>query len=551
MVKLRAHPRCAGTILIAALMGSACARGVPTLNAVVPGTGYPRQLLAVDGTTEAASVVWDAGSGAEVVITTGLFATQYFQIPSGAAAGPHTVAIRNRFGTSSTTTVTVLGQAPFPAPRVEDVGILFMESAVGPVDMLLTVSAANLDTAAQVSVDQLDPAGAVIPRTVGPTVLWGGLPIDYQQHHSPDTFGYPVYHYAQQLVPVEAVTLGAPLRITVTNVDGQASTIVVPTPASADMLDSDGDGLLNAWEQNGYTAPSGTVIDLKTVGTHLWRKDVLIEVDHTTTVPINPMLWQRVEEVFRDAPVLNPDGSAGISVIIDRGQGPVLTNGGQELDAHDCLTLDDPAPAPPAGCNDLRSFFDFKRGFFDNDRLLLFHYVVWGNRHVNPISGESERWGNDIAITLGISADGTKLNYQLGTFIHELGHNLGLTHGDIFDNLEPYNFKVNLPSVMSYRYPGGVDTDCDLKSDGVFTYSQGTLKRLSEMFVDENIGVCDNKAANLNMNPTITAEPANLNWMGGPLNGADTDMNDDWNDFDQWGKLRLNFSHPNSQWNGD
>ena len=551
MVRGWTHTRC-GAAILGCLLCSACSAfacaSAPTLNAVVPGTGYPRQLLAVDGTTLGASVVWDAGSASEIELTTGLLGTQYFQIPDTASAGAHTVAIRNSNGTSSTTTVTVLSPASFPAPRIEDVGIVEMDGA-GPADVLLTVSAANLDVDATVAVDEMSENG-FDRRAVGPVVLWGGLPIDYQQAHVPDTFGYPVYHYAQQLVPVEDVTPGSMLRITVTNHDGETATIDVPMPASADELDSDGDGLLNAWEEKGYSAPSGVTIDLKSIGTKVWRKDVLIEVDMSPTIPVDGMLWQSVEEVFRAAPVLNPDGSAGITVIIDRGQGPVLTNGGQALPDHACLTLQDPAPPPPMGCADLRSFYEFKRDYFDNDRLRLFHYVVWGNRHVNPVSGEGERWGNDFAITLGISPDSDKLNYQLGTFVHELGHNLSLSHGNLFDDLEPYVFKVNLPSVMSYRYQaGGVDIDCDLIPDGVFTYSQATLKPLSEMFVDENVGICDNKSVNLDMNSAITAGPANLNWI--PLPGSDTDMDDEWHDFDQWGDLRLDFTDPRSRWDED
>ena len=42
---------------------------------VLPDTGYPRQLLAVDGTTQYASVVWDVGLSTEKEIYNGLFGT--------------------------------------------------------------------------------------------------------------------------------------------------------------------------------------------------------------------------------------------------------------------------------------------------------------------------------------------------------------------------------------------------------------------------------------------------------------------------------------------
>jgi hypothetical protein len=100
---------------------------------------------------------------------------------------------------------------------------------------------------------------------------------------------------------------------------------------------------------------------------------------------------------------------------------------------------------------------------------------------------------------------------------------------------------------MNYKYQLlGVDVNCNLIGDRVYTYSQGTLKTLSEPLIDENIGVCDNKQVNLDMNPAFTVGPANLNWMGSV--GTDADMVDDWHDYDQWGNLRLNFTAVGSNW---
>ena len=118
-----------------------------------------------------------------------------------------------------------------------------------PVGVLLTVSAANLDVNATVAVDELGArAGA---RTVGPVVLWGGLPIDYLQtnSHDPSTFGLSGLPLRAAVGTVEGVTLGARLHITVTNSHGETSTIDFTMPATVDDLDGDGDGLLNSWEE--------------------------------------------------------------------------------------------------------------------------------------------------------------------------------------------------------------------------------------------------------------------------------------------------------------
>jgi hypothetical protein len=116
----------AGAVLTS---GAGCRRPpAPTLTAVLPQQGYPRQLLAVDGSTLFASVVWDAGQAGETVMYNGLFGTSYFQIPVNATAGTHPVAIRTSGGTSTTVNVTVLPSPskPFPAPRIEDIGVLGM-----------------------------------------------------------------------------------------------------------------------------------------------------------------------------------------------------------------------------------------------------------------------------------------------------------------------------------------------------------------------------------------------------------------------------------------
>ena len=102
---------------ILAVAGSSCCPSRRSLTQVMPDTGYPRQLMEVDGATLYASVVWDAGLGPEKELYNGLFGTSLFQIPDKATPGPHPVAIRNSLGTSATKQVTVLAsQGVFP-PR--------------------------------------------------------------------------------------------------------------------------------------------------------------------------------------------------------------------------------------------------------------------------------------------------------------------------------------------------------------------------------------------------------------------------------------------------
>ena len=58
------------------------------------------------------------------------------------------------------------------------------------MDVALTIAAANLDLDATVAVAEI-VGGTPVARRVRSTVSWGALPVDYLQHHQPDTFGYP------------------------------------------------------------------------------------------------------------------------------------------------------------------------------------------------------------------------------------------------------------------------------------------------------------------------------------------------------------------------
>ena len=529
----------------AAISTSGCSK--PTLNAVVPSTGYPRQLLAVDGETFLAGVVWDVGLPTETILYNGLFGTSYFQIPTNATQGSHPVAIKTNSGTSNTVQVNVLKFHTFPAPRIEDVGIVAVDGG-GPVDVALTVAAANLDVDATLTVAEI-VNGAPVAKTSTAPIRWGAIPVDYLQQHKPDTFGYPIYHYVQLISVVDDAALGSTLRITVTNTDGLTDITDFRLPNTLANWDSDGDGLLDSWEENTYTAPSGNRISLSGMGANKWRKDILVEVDWINAAKPQNTIWQSVEAIFQNAPVLNPDGSRGVNIIIDRGQGGAFTNGGQTLVDHDCLTYG-PPPASIPGCQNIKGFFDYKATNFDADRLLIFHYAVFGRGDFEGYSGRGERHGNDFFVTLlGSGVPPGLLGAQVGSFVHELGHNLGFSHGDLLSDDQNYPLKPNLPSVMNYLYTLGGDYDCDLKKDGPHSYSQGSLARLDEGLVNETVGVCDGKPVDLNGDgDALDVGAMNLNPGDGTDPNTDADTLDQWDDFDQWGNLLLDFDAPGSNW---
>ena len=89
-----------------------------------------------------------------------------------------------------------------------------------------------------------------------------------------------------------------------------------------------------------------------------------------------------------------------------------------------------------------------------NERYLkhqVFHYALFGHHDESSStsSGEGEILGNDFVVHLSkFTGKVGSTDQQAGTFMHELGHNLGLHHGgSMFDTT---NNKPNLFSVMTY-----------------------------------------------------------------------------------------------------
>jgi len=125
----------------------------------------------------------------------------------------------------------------------------------------------------------------------------------------------------------------------------------------------------------------------------------------------------------------------------------------------------------------------FNSQFFDEQHLSpAFHYALFAHRHtcdsVNDCNntfcdptqpsfnetGRSELPGNDLIVSLGGIFDRTAAYLpdtgQGGTFMHELGHNLGLNHGGPLNvngnptdpNQVALNYKPNFISVMNYNF---------------------------------------------------------------------------------------------------
>ncbi|MBI1736982.1 MAG: DUF3344 domain-containing protein [Candidatus Rokubacteria bacterium] len=235
--------------------------------------------------------------------------------------------------------------------------------------------------------------------------------------------------------------------------------------------DTDGDGLVDAWERDGYDHDgNGTVdIDLPALGAKVRKKDVFLEIDYMASDNHShrpkPEAIALVRQGFRNAPVANPDGTTGITLHVAVGNSLAHQ---RDLDMW-------------AG------FDTIKASRFREDRRPIFHYVIFAHnmKDMGSTSGLSRGIpGRDLVVSLGgwTNQTGT-IQEQAGTLMHELGHNIGLRHGG--DNHT--NYKPNYLSVMNYAFQTR-----GLIKDGVegnFDYSRFVNRTLDERSLAESAGI--------------------------------------------------------------
>ncbi len=301
---------------------------------------------------------------------------------------------------------------------------------------------------------------------------------------------------------------------------------------NANQADTDGDGIKDGDETLGTLAG----LNLPQMGCNPLRRNLLLEYhwfddsldcaahSHRPT----QAALDRVTTAFGHASGVNPDGTLGIFMIHDRGDGGIFNAGKRISDQNSEANI-------PGGVNGAQ-FQIYKNASFPANRNGYFHYVLMPHRYNtnSSSSGQAEINGDDLIVSLYCAGSD---NNVANTIMHELGHNLNLRHGGNVD----CNYKPNYNSVMNYRYQfPGVNTNCTIPGSGLLDYSRGTRLALNENALNENLGVCGSPAIDFNGNSIIESN------VVFDLNSSDTTQSSTCGgtlttltDYDDWGQCLL------------
>lgn len=368
-------------------------------------------------------------------------------------------------------------------------------------------------------------------------------------------------------------------------------------PAACDQItgsapDTDGDGLLDCWEDGVYWSdnrPGISTDGVYTAGrspafravtlcvdmnanntfdagecaspTH---KDIFVEIDYMQGHRPDAVAMNNVVNAFANAPVSNPDNTTGIRLHLliddqvphaDRTQlvpcTPVAGAGDADFDALKKTWF---------GTNAERT--DPLAGVRLNAKRNAYHYAAIVHNMSgagNTSSGCGEILGNDFMVSLGSFAvvNGHNVgntDQQAGTFMHELGHNLALRHG----GAENLNCKPNYTSVMNYSYQFSSPVN-----PRPLDYSRQALATLLESSLNEATGVGGfagsvvwGPPSGIPPKPSIGLATGAINWNKAGTStdsGVSRDLN--WTNsascpgspgetlvgFNDWANIKLNF----------
>jgi Bacterial Ig-like domain (group 3) len=225
------------------------------------------------------------------------------------------------------------------------------------------------------------------------------------------------------------------------------------------------DGIPDEWKEKGVTIDPGggnppQFVDLPHMGVSLERPTIMVQLDWLQDATHDQALRQEaidnVIRAFSEDPVTYKGATrSGITLVVDAGPESTITPGGAKWGALSRAqavpwTKDLVGGSRKEGYK-LENFYTLvKNNFVPTGRLPIFHYSI-AAAEIAPEDSTSgfTPSGLGFIVSLGDWEEGVgSENQQNGTFMHELGHALGLLHG----GTDSVNYKPNYPSIMNYLY---------------------------------------------------------------------------------------------------
>ncbi|MFT5141817.1 MAG: putative repeat protein (TIGR01451 family) [Rhodothermales bacterium] len=298
------------------------------------------------------------------------------------------------------------------------------------------------------------------------------------------------------------------LSATATDLDGNTSEVswICLDTDNNNSVDFDKDGVCDDWETGGIDYDGDGTVDLtlSTFGPRLDRRDIFVEVDWMAGYEPVAGALDDVKAAFLAAPK-----PIGLHVFKDE-QVPLIDplRFGSRPVAGEAGTLRDiryGKPEKPCGSGATDGHFGPAAdraadncGARLGARRLVFRYNLFAARYASAprSSGVATLFGNNFLVTVGTWSDNSirsnsglgagapiaaaKRIIQASTFMHELGHTLGMRHGGFSDD----NCKPNYASIMSYslQFPS-------LIPGRVMDYSRERLPNLNETALSETSGL--------------------------------------------------------------
>ena len=267
---------------------------------------------------------------------------------------------------------------------------------------------------------------------------------------------------------------------------------------------STGDGIPDDWKINGTTVDPGDgsgpqFVDLPAMGATVGKPDIFVHVDWMTDsthshAPSDAAI-KTVVDAFANAPYISRNGSIGINLHVDAGPTSTMNFAtgakwgalSRAASVGHVQQLGTTNPDSSGNINyDWTEFDKLKHragGFFKSGRTGIFRYCVFCHQIGSVGNSGVARSipGSDFIVSLGTFTGVTDTNVS-GTFMHELGHNLGLQHG----GGDGVNNKPNYVSIMNYlwQFPGVTRGGVSL-----IDYSNAALIALTESALNETTGL--------------------------------------------------------------